>query len=88
MSTTFLSEYYITQIYVRQYIFSYYNIFMSIINVFNSEMDLFSGYPKQFYFQLKNIFNDYWYDFLDFANSKNLTIRPVVLRNVEHFPIR
>ena len=32
MSTTFLSEYYIIQIYVRQYIFSHYNIFMSIIN--------------------------------------------------------
>ncbi len=61
---------------------------MSIINVFNSEKELYSFYPKQFYFQLKDIFNDYWYDFLDFANSKNLTIRPVVLRNVEHFPIR
>lgn len=56
---------------------------MSIINAFNSDKELFSTYPKQFYFQLKDIFNDYWYDFLDFATSRNLTIRSVVLRDVK-----
>ena len=54
---------------------------MSIINVFNSDKELLSVYPKQFYFQLKEIFNNYWYDFLEFANSRNLTIRPVVSRD-------
>ena len=48
---------------------------MSIINVFKSEKELFDFYPKKFYFSLKDIFNDYWDNFLDFANSKNLIIR-------------
>ena len=56
---------------------------MSIINIFNFKKELFSIYPKQFYFQLKDIFNDYWYDFLVFANSRNLIIRPVVSRDIE-----
>ena len=55
---------------------------MSIINVFNTEQDLFETFPKKFYWNLKDIFNDYWYDFLEFAHSKNLKIRDVVLRDV------
>ena len=55
---------------------------MSIINVFKSEKELFDFYPKKFYFSLKDIFNDYWDNFLDFANSKNLIIRDVVFRDV------
>jgi len=50
---------------------------MSIINIFNFENNLLSFYPKNFYFNLKDIFIDYWDDFLDFAKSKNLTIRDV-----------
>lgn len=56
---------------------------MSIINVFENEKELYNVYPKRFYFELKDIFNDYWYDFLEFSISKNLTIRPVVHRDVE-----
>ena len=55
---------------------------MSIINVFNTEEDLFETFPKKFYWNLKDIFNDYWYDFLEFADSRNLKIRDVVLRDV------
>ena len=60
---------------------------MSVVNIFNSESELFSFYPKKKYFKIKDIFNDYWYEFLDFANKKNIKIRPVVLRNVERMMI-
>lgn len=56
---------------------------MSVINIFENEKELYKFYPKKFYFELKDIFNDYWYDFLEFANYKNFTIRPVVHRDVE-----
>lgn len=56
---------------------------MSIVNVFNSEKELFNTYPKKFYWSLKEIFSDYWDDFLSFANSRNLTIRNVVIRDVD-----
>lgn len=55
---------------------------MSIVNVFDSEKELFNCYPKKEYFDLKNIFSSYWNNFLEFTNKKNLTIRPVVLRDV------
>ena len=55
---------------------------MSIINEFSSEKELFEVYPKKFHWYLKDIFLDYWDDFLDFANKKNISIRPVVLRDV------
>lgn len=55
---------------------------MSIVNVFKSEKELFDTYPKNVYWSLKDIFSDYWDKFLDFSASKNLTIRPVVLRDV------
>ena len=56
---------------------------MSIINIFNTENDLYKTYPKNTYWFLKDIFNDYWYDFLDFANAKSLNIRDVVYRDVD-----
>lgn len=56
---------------------------MSIVNIFNNEKELFNAYPKRFYWSLKDIFSDYWDDFLDFAKSKNLTIRDVVIRDVD-----
>ncbi len=49
-----------------------------VLNIFNSEEELYEVYPKKFHWYLKDIFNDYWYDFLEFANKHNLTIRPVV----------
>ena len=55
---------------------------MSIINIFDTDKDLFHSYPKKFYWNLKDIFNDYWFDFLDFASSRNLNIRDVVFRDV------
>lgn len=55
---------------------------MSIINEFKTEKDLFNYYPKNHYFNLKDIFNDYWLDFINFAVSNNLIIRDVVHRDV------
>lgn len=55
---------------------------MSIINVFDNEKELFKSFPKKFYFELKDIFIDYWDYFLVFAESRNLTIRPAVHRDV------
>ena len=56
---------------------------MSIINEFKTEKELFDFYPKNKYFTLKDIFNDYWYEFLDFANKHSLNIRSVVKVDVE-----
>lgn len=55
---------------------------MSIINIFDSKKELFNCYPKKEYFNLKNIFSNYWDNFLEFADENNLTIRPVVFRDV------
>lgn len=60
---------------------------MSIVNVFNSETELFDFYPKMKYFKIKDIFNDYWFEFLDFADKKKINIRPVVKRDVERMMI-
>ena len=48
----------------------FYNKYMSIINEFSSEKELFEVYPKKFHWYLKDIFLDYWDDFLDFADKK------------------
>lgn len=53
-----------------------------VLNVFNSEKELYETYPKKFHWYLKDIFNDYWDSFLDFASEHNLTIRPVVKKEV------
>lgn len=55
---------------------------MSILNVFRNEKELFDAYPKKYYWSLKDIFSDYWDSFLIFAKKRNLTIRPVVIRDV------
>ena len=60
---------------------------MSIVNVFNSELELFDFYSKKKYFKIKDIFNDYWFEFLEFADKKNIKIRPVVKRDVERMMI-
>ena len=44
-------------------------------------------YPKKFYWDLKDIFTDYWDDFLEFAESRNLNIRPVVIKEVNKMMI-
>lgn len=56
---------------------------MSIIDCFKNENELLKKYPKKYYWDLKDIFNDYWYEFLKFAEMKNLNIRKVVFRDVE-----
>lgn len=60
---------------------------MSIIKTFNSEKELFNEYPKKKYFKLQDIFNDYWDYFLDYADNHDLTIRPVVKRDVARMMI-
>ncbi len=42
-----------------------------IITTFKTEKQLFRNYPKTNYFKLKDIFNEYWDDFLTFAYEKN-----------------
>ena len=56
---------------------------MSIINVFKTEKELFNFYPKTTYWFLKDIFKDYWDNFLLFAERNNLKIRDVVFRDVK-----
>ena len=53
-----------------------------IIDIFESEKELLKKYPKKFYWNLKDIFNDYWDDFLDFADKYNGKIRQIVLDEV------
>lgn len=55
---------------------------MSIVDVFNTEKDLLNFYPKKFHWNLKDIFNNYWFDFVDFADKHLLSIRDVVFRDV------
>lgn len=54
----------------------------TIINIFDSEKDLFNHYPKKFHWFLSEIFSDYWDSFLDYAESHNIIIRDVVKRDV------
>lgn len=42
---------------------------MAIINAYNSEKELFLYHPKTKYWKLKDIFKDYWSDFLLFAQK-------------------
>ena len=56
---------------------------MSIINTFKTSDDLYKAYPKTKYFTLKDIFSDFWYDFLEYADNHDLTIRNVVKVDVE-----
>ena len=46
----------------------------TIINVFNTEVDLFKTYPKKFHWNLNDIFNDYWDDYKEYI-SKLVNIR-------------
>lgn len=55
----------------------------TIINLFNTEEELRNVYPKKFYFELKEIINDYWDDFLVYAENHNLKIRTIVKEEVE-----
>ena len=56
---------------------------MSIINTFKTSDDLYKAYPKTKYFTLKDIFSDFLYDFLEYADNNDLTIRNVVKVDVE-----
>lgn len=56
---------------------------MTIINIYNSEKELFLYHPKTKYWKLKDIFKDYWNDFLLFAQKNSLNIRDVVYRDVK-----
>ena len=58
-----------------------------IVNTFKTEKELFDIYPKTRYFKLKDIFIKYWDSFLDFADERNLDIRPVVIRDVERMMV-
>ncbi len=49
-----------------------------IIGVFDYEINLFNKYPKIKSFKIKDIFNEYWYNFLNYAYMKNLKIRPLL----------
>lgn len=61
----------------------------NIINVFNNESEQYKTYLKKFYWNLKDIFNDYWDNFLVWANDRNLDIKPIVIHEVnkmrEHY---
>ena len=53
-----------------------------ITDVFDNEKELRKVYPKKFYWDLKDIFNDYWDNFLSFAKKRNLKIRHIVFEEV------
>lgn len=55
----------------------------NIIATFNSEKEFKNAYPKTFYYSLKDdIFKVYWNNFCEYANSNNITIRPVVFKEI------
>ena len=51
-----------------------------VVNVFKTEADIYSVYPKTRKYDIKDIFSVYWDDFLIYA--KDLTIRDVVHSNI------
>lgn len=55
----------------------------NIIGTFSNKGDIFVSFPKLKSFNLKDIFNDYWDDFLVFASIHNYNIRPVVIHEVD-----
>ncbi len=55
----------------------------TILGIFNSEKELRGVYPKKYYFELKEIFQEYWDDFLEYSKNKGLNIRSVVIEEVE-----
>ena len=54
----------------------------NIIDTFKSEEDIYIKYPKITRINIKTVFDDYWDDFLKYANDSNLKIRDVVLKEV------
>lgn len=59
----------------------------NIIDTFTTEKEFYKKYPKKLYWNLKDIFSDYWNSFLKFANNKKLKIRDVVHRDVNRMII-
>lgn len=59
----------------------------TIVNTFDTEKDLFNTYPKKAHWNLNEIFNDHWDDFVNYANEHNLLIRPVVHKEVNKMRI-
>jgi len=51
-----------------------------VVNTFKTEDDIYKVYPKNKRFEIKDIFKEYWDEFLVYA--KDLTIRDVVHSNV------
>jgi len=54
----------------------------NIVGTFNTEKDIYFTFPKTRRFELKEIFSEYWDDFLTYTNNHNIKIRDVVLNNV------
>lgn len=54
----------------------------NVIAIFNTEKEMREVYPKGLHWFLNDIFNDYWDEFVDYCNSNNKTIRPVVFGEV------
>lgn len=58
-------------------------LFMAnIIGVFPTQEELLNHFPKTKDYHTKELFEDHWEDFLIFAEERNYTIRPVVLKEV------
>ena len=55
----------------------------NIINTFSTEADIYKVYPKKFHFDVRDIFDDYWSLFLDYASKHNLEIRSVIKKEVD-----
>lgn len=55
----------------------------NIVRVFTTQEDLLNQFPKTHDYQTKELFELHWDNFLTYANEKNLTIRSVVLKEVD-----
>jgi len=55
----------------------------NIVGTFSTEKDIYDSFNKTSRYNLKDIFSDYWFDFLDFASSKNIKIRSIVHKEVD-----
>lgn len=59
-----------------------YVMYQNIIGEFKNESEMRKKFNKTRNYNLKEIFQLYWNDFLSYANNNNLCIRPVVIKEI------
>lgn len=54
----------------------------NVIDTFRTEKEIYQKYPKNNRYNIKDIFGEYWNDFLEYTDNNNYIIRPVIIKEV------